>query len=343
MDKQSPRVSVVMSVYNGEKYLREAVDSILNQTFADFEFIIIDDGSVDRTAEILDGYTDPRIVRLKHEKNIGLARSLNEGIACARGEYIARMDADDISLPERFEKQIEYLDLNLKVGVLGTWIQYIDDVSRKSAPIEQYPSDFDYIRWRLCFQNPMAHSSTMIRRNLFKKEIYNADYNLSQDYDLWQRLIKLSEISNLREVLVLLRRHQGNVSFTYSARQQQFSFSISCMYISNLLQEAVPCVYIAKMLSNIPLSKSDSRIILELLRKIYIVFSKEKLSAFTRSQINKEYANRLFAYSAPYYRFFYFQKRIVEACFIRPALFTRVLSALFRPISRLISFHQTSL
>ena len=340
MDKQIPRVSVVMSVYNGEKYLREAVDSILNQTFTDFEFIIIDDGSMDQTAEILDSYSDLRIFRMKNEKNMLLSASLNKGIAIAQGEYIARMDADDISLPERFKKQVEYLDSNTKIGVLGTWIQYIDASGNLAQPV-QYPTDPDCFRWRLCFENPIAHSSTMIRRNLLEKEIYRSDFELLEDYDLWRRLIKLSNISSLSEILVLLRRHQENISLTYSTRQQQFSLRISCELISNLLQEFVPCEYIAKMLSNIPLSMSDSRVILELLRKIYSVFSKENLSPFARVQINKEYANRLFILSAPYYRILYFQKKLTEACFINSKLLTKILTAFMRRIIRSNYFSQT--
>ncbi|HAS7841575.1 TPA: glycosyltransferase family 2 protein, partial [Vibrio cholerae] len=120
----SPKISVVMSVYNGEKYLGEAIDSILKQTFSDFEFIIINDGSTDKTLEIIKSYMkkDDRIVLVSRE-NKGLIVSLNEGLDLAKGQYIARMDADDISIKSRFEKQIEFLDSNPDIGVCGTWVE----------------------------------------------------------------------------------------------------------------------------------------------------------------------------------------------------------------------------
>ena len=124
---ESPKISVVMPVYNGERFLREAVDSILNQTYKDFEFIIIDDGSTDQTSAILDTYQDPRIVRLTHPTNLGLVRSLNDGIAIARGEYIARMEADDWCLRDRYEKNGRFLDSHQEIMVLGTaWTRVAD-------------------------------------------------------------------------------------------------------------------------------------------------------------------------------------------------------------------------
>ena len=117
--KNDPKISVVMAVYNGEKYLREAIDSILNQTFKDFEFIIVNDGSTDRTREILESFIDPRIV-LIHQEHMGLTKSLNRGIALAKGKYIARQDADDISMAERLEKQFNFLESHENVALLGT-------------------------------------------------------------------------------------------------------------------------------------------------------------------------------------------------------------------------------
>lgn len=126
----SPKVSVVMSVYNGEKYLPETIDSILNQTFKDFEFIIINDGSTDKTAKILTSYDDPRI-RIFNQENMGLTKSLNRAISLAKGEYIARMDADDISYPERLKKQVDYLNKNPDIGLVGSKYIRIDKRGRK--------------------------------------------------------------------------------------------------------------------------------------------------------------------------------------------------------------------
>ncbi|MCP8319033.1 MAG: glycosyltransferase, partial [Candidatus Methylarchaceae archaeon HK01B] len=124
---KSPKITILMSVYNGEKYLREAIDSILNQTFKDFEFLIINDGSTDRTVEILRSYHDSRIKIITNEKNMGLTKSLNKGLKIARSEYVARMDADDISYPRRLEVQYEYMKKNPDVGIVGSWNDVIDD------------------------------------------------------------------------------------------------------------------------------------------------------------------------------------------------------------------------
>jgi glycosyltransferase involved in cell wall biosynthesis len=128
MNKRSyPKVSVVMSVYNGEKYLCEAIDSILNQTFENFEFLIVNDGSTDRTLEILQSYRDPRIKVINNERNIGLTASLNKGLKIAKGEYVARMDADDVSFPHRLEQQKAFLDRNPRVAMVGSWAEVIDE------------------------------------------------------------------------------------------------------------------------------------------------------------------------------------------------------------------------
>jgi glycosyltransferase involved in cell wall biosynthesis len=117
--KLSPKVTVLMSVYNGEEHLREAIDSILNQTYKNFEFLIIDDGSTDGSVNIIRSYLDPRIRLIKNKKNIGITRSLNKGLKLARGEYIARMDDDDIAFPERLEKQVRFLNEHVNVGLVG--------------------------------------------------------------------------------------------------------------------------------------------------------------------------------------------------------------------------------
>jgi glycosyltransferase involved in cell wall biosynthesis len=143
-----PRISVVMSVYNGEKYLRQAIESILQQTYTDFEFIIIDDGSTDSSREIIQSYDDKRIRLVINEQNIGLTKSLNKGIRLAKGEFIARMDADDISLPQRFEKQVAYLDSHPEVGVLGTYANIIDHRGKIINNII-FPTEHETILWTM--------------------------------------------------------------------------------------------------------------------------------------------------------------------------------------------------
>ena len=140
-----PKISVVMAVYNGERHLREAIDSILNQTFADFEFVIIDDASTDRSGRILQEYAgkDKRIVIIGNETNMGLSKSLNKGIRLTKGEYIARMDADDISFPDRFEKQVKFLDDHNDIGILGTHYLQMDIGGKDSREIFASPGQND--------------------------------------------------------------------------------------------------------------------------------------------------------------------------------------------------------
>ena len=239
MDKND-RVSVLMSVYNGESYLREAIESILNQNYTDFEFIIIDDASTDATAAILDGFDDLRIVRSRNEENIGLTRSLNKGLATAQGDYIARMDADDISLPERLGKQVDFLEAHPEVGVLGSAVHVINNNGDLSH-IWRLPAEHAVIRWRLCFNDPIAHPTAMMRREALERVGgYDADFVSAQDYDLWRRLSHVTQLSNLQEVLLLLRRHEACVTHAHRPKQLENSIRISQMMASETLGENVP-------------------------------------------------------------------------------------------------------
>jgi len=207
-----PLVSVVMSVYNGEKYLAEAVESILNQTFRDFEFIVIDDGSTDGTAAILDGFHDARIVRWQNKQNIGLSRSLNTGLKMARGKYIARMDSDDVSLPERFAKQVQFLDEHQDIGVLGTAFEIIDEIGARGAEIH-FPVEPGLVRWQMFFYCPIVHPSVMMRRTVYEQfGGYDPNVDHSEDYELWLRATPQTRIANMPDVLLQLRKHRGNKS-----------------------------------------------------------------------------------------------------------------------------------
>lgn len=208
-----PAISVVMAVYNSAAVVAEAVDSVLNQTFRNFEFIIIDDGSTDSSGDILRQYAqrDARI-RLYAQENCGLIASLNRGCRLAQGRYIARMDADDISLPPRFEKQFRFLEEHLEIGVLGTWIQDIDERGR---PIIEWPVPADpiVVRWFLFFGNCIAHPSVMMRRDLMERlGYYRPDAIHVEDYDLWIRAAEVTGLANLPEVLVRYRVSAGSVS-----------------------------------------------------------------------------------------------------------------------------------
>jgi hypothetical protein len=205
-----PEVSVLMSVYNGERYLRESIESILSQTFTDFEFIIVDDGSFDSTATILRNYRDPRMVLLSNEVNIGLTHSLNRGLAVARGRFIARQDADDVSLPNRLERQVLFLREHPAVGILGSCCQLIDRDGRKLW-LYQVPTHDLNIRWKSLLENPFAHPSVMMRRDILTGNglSYDETLQVAQDYDLWTRMMRYTQGANLTEPLIHYRLCTG--------------------------------------------------------------------------------------------------------------------------------------
>jgi glycosyltransferase involved in cell wall biosynthesis len=208
----TPKVTVLMSVYNGKKYLQEAIESILHQTFTDFEFLIIDDASTDTTPKILQQYCDPRIRIVKNEKNLGLTKSLNKGLTLAKGEYIARMDADDISTPERFEKQLNYFEQNPETIVLGTGFLIIDYngeiVGRKL--FSEKPTIDDFFR-----ENQIIHGSVMFKKSvIINLGGYNEYFRYVQDYELWLKVSKKYQMRNLPEILYKLRYHGDNIAYT---------------------------------------------------------------------------------------------------------------------------------
>ena len=222
-----PLVSVVMSVYNGEKYLREAIDSILNQTFKDFEFIIINDGSTDDTLKIIKSYKDPRIM-LTSRENKGLVASLNEGIERARGKYIARMDADDISVSERLQLQVEYLESNPCVGLVGSQFCTINKDDSVAKSLVSMPiTDYD-IKLLLGYGTVFCHSSVLFKKELIGKVGgYDEKYYLAEDHDLWCRMAEVTKVHNIPEVLLAYRLVDSGISSGNSKLQVQRMKAVS--------------------------------------------------------------------------------------------------------------------
>ena len=158
---KTPAISVLMSVFNSDKYLHEAIDSILKQTFTDFEFIIINDASTDSSVNIIKSYNDIRIVLIENETNIGLTNSLNKGIKRATGKYIARMDADDIALPFRFAEQFSFMELHAEIGICGTWVETFNEKGK--IVVWDYPETHEKIICRQFFNVGFAHPTVMFR------------------------------------------------------------------------------------------------------------------------------------------------------------------------------------
>ena len=222
----NPEVTVLMAVYNGEHFLREAIDSILNQTYTDFEFLIVNDASNDRTSEILLSYTDHRIKIINNEKNHGLTRALNKGLSIAKGKYIARQDADDISHRQRFEKQVAFLQSNPRVVLLGTQARIIDEKSRVyKNQGETKALSHKAILYQFLFENPFIHTSVMFRKNIIYDELkgYNETFVYNQDFELWSRVIKHYEVSNLSEMLVDFRNNSQSITKVSDQKLKAFN------------------------------------------------------------------------------------------------------------------------
>lgn len=223
-----PLISVAMPVYNGEKYLAEAIDSILAQTFVDFELIIIDDGSTDNSLSVLQAYQkrDSRI-QLVSRENKNLVATLNEIIDLARGKWIARMDQDDIALPQRFERQLEWLH-STGADISGTWVQRFGTLDRRVVRLSQ--SD-EAVKIEMLFCSPFVHPSVMMRASLLKLLRYDDVWERAEDYDLWVRAAGAGwRMTNVQEVLLLYRVHKSQISTLTSKNQNLLTEKIQHRY-----------------------------------------------------------------------------------------------------------------
>jgi glycosyltransferase involved in cell wall biosynthesis len=228
MDKtvKTPRVTVLMSAYNSESYIRQAIESILAQTYTNFEFLIINDGSTDSTLKHIKAFKDTRI-RLISRKNKGLVASLNEGIELARGEFIARQDSDDTSVPERLAKEVAFLDSHPSVAMVGSNYTIMD--SKKWEPIVTtnvftHPKDLKLTQITC---NQYGHGSVMMRTEAVRKlNGYDSSVGYVEDYDLWTRLSQAYDIANIVEPLYLYRRNEGGITQQNLELQVKQTFAV---------------------------------------------------------------------------------------------------------------------
>ena len=207
----TPRVSILMPVYNVASYLREAMDSMLAQTYTDFELIVLDDCSPDNSAEILDTYTDPRIVRYRGEKNVGLSNVLNVGMQLARGEYIARMDSDDLSTPERLAVQVAYLDAHPEIDLCSCGMELFG-AKQEVWVRENNPED---VKITALFHSPILHASSMWRREVFERVglRFLQEMVPAEDYDMWTRAMAAGlRLVNIPEVMYQYRIHPSQAT-----------------------------------------------------------------------------------------------------------------------------------
>lgn len=211
MTVTNPRITVLMPAYNAEKYISMAVSSILGQSYENFELLIINDGSTDETAKIINSFADHRILFHQNPANLGIVPTLNHGLAIARGEYIVRMDSDDISHRERFARQITFMENNPQLGVSGTWISLFGNQPRwlVKSPVGQ-----ENVYAYMMFDNPLFHPTVIMRSSLIKKYNlrYDPDFFRSEDFRFWQQGSCYFPMDNLAEPLVDFRVHGQSVT-----------------------------------------------------------------------------------------------------------------------------------
>lgn len=231
----NPKVSLIMKVYNGERYLREAIDSILAQTFCDFELLILDDGSTDGSADVVGEYSDERIRFLQNEQNMGLCATQNRALEEAKGTYIAVMDCDDISYPTRFERQTEYLDTHEDVIMCGSFRNnLIDGVESEFMPIENYTDAT--LRFSLCYGNMFfTHSSIMFRADAYRKHhLMYGPAKLAEDYQYIIKLAGLGKVALLPEKLIAYRIYSQSTSNRRKFELDEQARQIRSDYIKTL-------------------------------------------------------------------------------------------------------------
>lgn len=272
----SPKVSILTSVFKSEALIRPAIDSVLKQTFADFEWIIINDATPDKSIAIIEEFKDSRIKIIHNEVNLGLPASLNKGLDICRGEYIARMDTDDVCYLNRLEEQVKFMDTNSDIDVAGTWVNLTGD----KTGIWKTPISHDEIKCKLIFSNAIAHPSVIIRASEFKKHNFRYDEKLRriQDYDLWVRASQKLKLANIPKELLYYRIDDGakSDSVIESAKQTMYhirTFQLSSLniqltenenkhihYISMGVLEKVDCELLAKVFTRIIKANSSNEV-----------------------------------------------------------------------------------
>lgn len=233
-----PKITVLMPVHNAEEHLREAIESILAQSFTAFEFLIIDDGSRDRSREIVQSVNDPRIVHVENPENRGTVHVLNQGIALAKGTYIARMDADDFSLPDRLQRQFDFMENHPEIGVSGTAMRLIKRGKLKNTRTQ--PATDEELKIQLLFSTCFFHPTVIIRTELAKAHPYPDNLVYTQDYNYWCRLAGKTRFANLPETMLHFREHEGQTSTRKADLQITNARQIRKTYLEELFGPRTP-------------------------------------------------------------------------------------------------------
>jgi len=289
-----PKVSVLMPVYNGESHVSTAIDSILAQTFTNFEFLVIDDGSTDSTAAIARAYDDPRLRFVENQRNLGIAATLNRGLGLARGDFIARMDADDISHPLRLEKQVAYLERHFDVGVLGTACQYIDE-SGNPGLVWSPPLEHTLLNWQLCFHCPLPHPSVIVRKEILSEVGGYAEVRYAEDYELWRRIAAMTRMASLSQPLVSLRRRSTSITTQYHDDHHCQVVKISQEIMSEMLGYPLPLQLAKNVVYMSTESADDSFLSAQVVQMLFRVFIERHIpSRYEQREIADDASARIF-------------------------------------------------
>jgi glycosyltransferase involved in cell wall biosynthesis len=291
-----PIISVILPVFNADSFLKESIDSILHQTFKDFELIILNDGSTDTSLEIINNYTDPRIVLIHDSLNHGLIHRLNQGFTIAKGKYIARMDADDIAYPERLAKQFEFMENNPEIIASGTSAMRFN--SSGNIGIWKNPADYEKIKCQFVWVTAIIHPTSIFRADFIKEKniAYDSQYRHAEDYDLFTNLTMLGKVSNLPDILLRYRVHIKQVSVEQKEKQETKKAEIVIKYLKlslNFEFEEIE-VFIFKKALGFQFTFNKEEILL--LEKLYkkILAQNKKIKFFEEYLINEQFAHCFF-------------------------------------------------
>lgn len=234
----TPKITVLIPVYNRAQYVTAAIDSMLRQSFTNFELLLIDDGSTDDSVQRIQTYTDPRIRLVCNERNRGIPHTRNRGLALARGEYVAMLDSDDVATPERLAQQVAFLDRHRDYAVIGSWVRVMNEMHRRPRPIGILPVAAADVQSRLLFHCSLSQSSIMARTSVLRDCGYREDFPVSSDFELWVRLAKIAKLANLPQFLVDRRLHEKRVTSAHAQLVKEAKLRI---FRSQLTDLGVDC------------------------------------------------------------------------------------------------------
>ena len=325
-----PLISVIMSVHNEKEYVSDAINSILAQTYQNFELIIIDDYSDNETADICNVFYKnwPTKIRLfRNEHNIGLTKSLNIGLKHAKGDFIARMDADDISLNNRFETQINYLIDNSDIDLVGSFYDEIDKNGKTIRENVKFETEPSIINWRLFFENPIPHPPIMLKKEILNNMGgYNEKIKFSQDYDLFCRLSAFAKMTNLPKVLYKWRVHDKSISKKSNLAQRKIAVEISKNHISSNINSVLDDYDLDLLWNKNIRNSNDRKRYVELLYQFYLATLKKDLwSKYEIIKLKKYIISKLYYHLSLIDKDLSFIFLLLKIFFIRPRVILKMI------------------